>query len=534
MKIEVHPQGGTRRVIEIEAGATKGATVGVNIWNQDGSLFVPTAVPPETGGAPITYWRLILEIPPNVVALAETATTGLYVITGAGTSETRSIQAAPGETTVSNGDGVAGNPTIGLADVADAGGGALQKTAFDAKGRKTGTSAATTDDLTEGSNLYFTDARAQDAAGAVLDDTGDVELHYETSPARRIWAALSGAVQSALSAAVSALQPGDNVSELTNDAAYTPNALPLAGGTMSGPIVIPNNSVAFESGSGAAVLTGALGNTWIARAAAPGTNAFATQRSDGSLGLTVGDTTMSWAGEDLSVTRDTIGNSSISLSAPAGSIRDFAWQTEGVNRWVFRCTNAAEGGSNTGSNFRLGARADDGTALINVLDINRNEGHLLPGTDNSQNIGASSRRWAVIYAATGTINTSDERLKSNIRELSETELACASDLAALPKIYQFNDALAEKGHAARLHCSPTVQSVIAVMQAHGLDPFRYGFVCHDEWEERPESVDSETGEVVDEYRPAGDRYSLRPDELHFFIARGQEERLRRLEQLVGL
>ena len=34
-----------------------------------------------------------------------------------------------------------------------------------------------------------------------------------------------------------------------------------------------------------------------------------------------------------------------------------------------------------------------------------------PGTDNSQNFGAPDRRWATIYAATGTINTSDARDK---------------------------------------------------------------------------------------------------------------------------
>ncbi len=49
--------------------------------------------------------------------------------------------------------------TLGLADVPDSGVGTLQKTQFDAKGRKTGTSTATTDDLPEGStNLYFQEA----------------------------------------------------------------------------------------------------------------------------------------------------------------------------------------------------------------------------------------------------------------------------------------------------------------------------------------------------------------------------------------
>lgn len=74
----------------------------------------------------------------------------------------RSIAGTAGEIDVANGDGLPGNPALSLATVADAGGGTLQKTAFDAKGRKTGSSAATTDDLPEGAtNLYFTTARVR-------------------------------------------------------------------------------------------------------------------------------------------------------------------------------------------------------------------------------------------------------------------------------------------------------------------------------------------------------------------------------------
>lgn len=71
------------------------------------------------------------------------------------------ITGTAGQIDVANGDAVAGPPTLSLADVADSGTGTLQKTAFDAKGRRTGTAAATTDDLGEGAaNLYYTDARA--------------------------------------------------------------------------------------------------------------------------------------------------------------------------------------------------------------------------------------------------------------------------------------------------------------------------------------------------------------------------------------
>lgn len=72
-----------------------------------------------------------------------------------------------------------GVSTFGLADVADAGGGTLQNTQFDAKGRKSGTSAATTDDLAEGAgNLYFTTERAQDATGAMAANSANVTLAY--------------------------------------------------------------------------------------------------------------------------------------------------------------------------------------------------------------------------------------------------------------------------------------------------------------------------------------------------------------------
>lgn len=82
------------------------------------------------------------------------------------------ITGTDGRIEVANGNAVAGLPTIDLAEVSNAGGGNLQKTAFDSYGRATGYSAATTDDLNEGSvNLYFTNARV---AGALQSgDTPD-------------------------------------------------------------------------------------------------------------------------------------------------------------------------------------------------------------------------------------------------------------------------------------------------------------------------------------------------------------------------
>lgn len=118
---------------------------------------------------------------------ADTGTGALHGITRddygriTGTTDA-TITGTAGQIDVANGDAVSGPPTLSLADVADSGAGTLQKTDFDAKGRKTGTAAATTDDLTEGTtNLYFTEERAQDAVGAAIAaGTGDgVTLAYD-------------------------------------------------------------------------------------------------------------------------------------------------------------------------------------------------------------------------------------------------------------------------------------------------------------------------------------------------------------------
>ena len=173
MKIEVHLQGGLRKIIDITPGATVGATIGRNVFNADGTLFVPST---GGGGDPVsvTSWELILNIPPNVTALANTITTGLYVVTGSGTSATRAITSVAGETTVANGSGVAGDPAIGLADVTPSSGGSIQRLGFDAKGRRSQADTATTDNLPEGAtNLYFTDARAQAAVVVPTITDGD-------------------------------------------------------------------------------------------------------------------------------------------------------------------------------------------------------------------------------------------------------------------------------------------------------------------------------------------------------------------------
>lgn len=109
-------------------------------------------------------------------------------------------------------------------------------------------------------------------------------------------------------------------------------------------------------------------------------------------------------------------------------------------------------------------------------------GHLLPAEDNTSNHGSGSLAIKQIYTNNSVIVTSDGRLKT-ARSYTAKERAVARRCRDLGVAYQWNDAIAQKGaDRARLHFGTTVQSVIAAFEAEGLDPFRYGVVCYDEWE----------------------------------------------------
>ncbi len=123
-------------------------------------------------------------------------------------------------------------------------------------------------------------------------------------------------------------------------------------------------------------------------------------------------------------------------------------------------------------------------------------GGFFPLADNTQPVGAPSFRWSTIYAGTGTINTSDARDKSAVASFSDAEIAAAKALSQEIGIYQFLASIEAKGEDARRHIGMTVQRAIEIMQGHGLDPFGYGFICHDEWDDLYETVHVNAGEKI--------------------------------------
>lgn len=109
----------------------------------------------------------------DLTAVAGLTTTGLVVRTGTGTAATRTITGTAGNITVSNGDGVAGNPTLNLATAGTAGTYATVTT--DAFGRVT--SGVTTQTTATGGTGLTAIGTANQVLGVNAAATG---LEYKT------------------------------------------------------------------------------------------------------------------------------------------------------------------------------------------------------------------------------------------------------------------------------------------------------------------------------------------------------------------
>jgi len=140
------------------------------------------------------------------------------------------------------------------------------------------------------------------------------------------------------------------------------------------------------------------------------------------------------------------------------------------SRLVFSVT--ADGSSSPVSRIEL---KNDGTTRFN--------GAITSYLDNSQSIGTAAFRWTTVYAATDTINTSDENLKQDIEELNAAENAAAITVKSLIKKFRFKDAVIKKGDDARIHVGVIAQEVEQAFVNAGLDPRRYALFCEDELED---------------------------------------------------
>lgn len=141
-----------------------------------------------------------------------------------------------------------------------------------------------------------------------------------------------------------------------------------------------------------------------------------------------------------------------------------------------------------------------------------------PLIDSTYTLGTGSRRWSEIYAVNAVINTSDDRDKTYI-DVTQEERNAAVEIKSNLKKFKWNNAISSKGDGARIHFGASAQTVVAIMQKHGLNAFDYAFVCYDEWDDQPEVIEIIDGQevITQEFVAAGNRYGIRYGELSMFI-----------------
>lgn len=121
-------------------------------------------------GSDVQAWDADLD------ALAALAATGIVARTAAATFIARSLTGTAGRVDVTNGDAVAGNPTIDLATLANSGTGSFLKITRDTYGRVSGTTAVLAADISA-----LVDSRYAQLSGATL--TGFLTLHADPTNA---------------------------------------------------------------------------------------------------------------------------------------------------------------------------------------------------------------------------------------------------------------------------------------------------------------------------------------------------------------
>ena len=170
-------------------------------------------------------------------------------------------------------------------------------------------------------------------------------------------------------------------------------------------------------------------------------------------------------------------------------------------RAALRAKTTSGIGSDTYWQFSVSSTSTANTAVLNVTAVTA-----APETDGAMDLGSASKRYGTVYAVTGTINTSDENEKYDIREFTDAEKNAAAKLKSCFKAFKFNAAVELKGEEARVHFGVIAQHVRDVFASEGLDASRYGLFCSDTW----------TDESGKEHTRLGVRY----DELFAFVLGG--------------
>ncbi|MBD9641911.1 tail fiber domain-containing protein [Ensifer sp. ENS07] len=161
-----------------------------------------------------------------------------------------------------------------------------------------------------------------------------------------------------------------------------------------------------------------------------------------------------------------------------------------------------------------------GDSAVNVAS-----GVIGPSIDNDMSCGSAEFRWQQLFAATGTIYTSDDREKQQIASIDTRILDAWGDVEFVQ--FKFNEAVERKGDSARVHFGLAAQMVERVFRSHGIDPFAIGLLCCSDWEFDARHAPGERGQEPSQRKY---RYGIRYHEALVLEAAYQRRRMERIEE----
>lgn len=164
---------------------------------------------------------------------------------------------------------------------------------------------------------------------------------------------------------------------------------------------------------------------------------------------------------------------------------------------------------------------------IKLLSKNASYNEIVIGNDNTSRgnntvllgNGATTATYlmGIIYQNGASIHPSDQRLKTDIKKLSDSELKAANEISKKIGLYNFLIDI-KKGYNKK-HIGLTVQSVIEILINNGLNPDDYDFI----------NINDNFDEELDLYLYDKKIYGFNYNELILFIIAGIEQRLSDLE-----
>lgn len=166
-----------------------------------------------------------------------------------------------------------------------------------------------------------------------------------------------------------------------------------------------------------------------------------------------------------------------------------------------------------------GGGAQNASLSMNGASVMTPYGGPRPTFDNGASVGSAAFRFTEVFAANGTINTSDENEKQQIGAIPDEWLDAWGDVQW--QRFKFNEAVDRKGEEARWHIGLVAQQIEAVFSARDLDAFEIGLLCFDEWGD-------EFNEEGNQTQVAGSRYGVRYSEAQAMEAAWVRRQLSRI------